>query len=237
MSGYRDIHAHFLYGVDDGAKTKADMEAMLDAAHADGVTALVATPHATPGVYPLDHELVRERLEEAQAYCRSREYPMTLYAGAELMYTPALDRFAQEGRLPTLAGSGDVLLEFAPDVVYEELEAAVGMLERAGYQVILAHIERYGCLYRRKNAYRLKQQHPVRYQMNCSTILNGRGWLKDRQIQKWLAEEIIDFVATDSHDVSKRPTQMRAAHAALCQRCGEAYADRLVGDPQSSVSK
>ena len=37
MKGFTDIHAHFVYGVDDGAQTRQDMEAMLDAAHADKV--------------------------------------------------------------------------------------------------------------------------------------------------------------------------------------------------------
>ena len=52
VSGLAGIHAHFVYGMDDGAKTREDMEAMLDAAYADGITSLVATPHMTPGIKP-----------------------------------------------------------------------------------------------------------------------------------------------------------------------------------------
>ena len=43
MSGFTDYHAHFVYGVDDGARTREEMFAMLDAAAADGVTRLFAT--------------------------------------------------------------------------------------------------------------------------------------------------------------------------------------------------
>ena len=32
MSGFTDYHAHFVYGVDDGAQTRDEMYAMLDAA-------------------------------------------------------------------------------------------------------------------------------------------------------------------------------------------------------------
>ncbi len=32
MSGSMDYHAHFVYGVDDGAQTREEMYAMLDAA-------------------------------------------------------------------------------------------------------------------------------------------------------------------------------------------------------------
>ena len=46
MSGFTDYHAHFVYGVDDGARTREEMFAMLDAAAADGVTRLFATSHS-----------------------------------------------------------------------------------------------------------------------------------------------------------------------------------------------
>ena len=48
MSGFTDYHAHFVYGVDDGAQTREEMYAMLDAAAADGVRHLFATSHSTP---------------------------------------------------------------------------------------------------------------------------------------------------------------------------------------------
>ena len=38
MSGFTDYHAHFVYGVDDGARTREEMFDKLDAAAADGVT-------------------------------------------------------------------------------------------------------------------------------------------------------------------------------------------------------
>lgn len=53
MSGYTDIHTHFVYGVDDGARTKRDMEAMLEAGYTDGITILLVTPHVMPEIAPL----------------------------------------------------------------------------------------------------------------------------------------------------------------------------------------
>ena len=50
MSGFTDYHAHFVYGVDDGAQTREEMYAMLDAAASDGVRHLFATSHSTPGM-------------------------------------------------------------------------------------------------------------------------------------------------------------------------------------------
>ena len=56
MSGFTDYHAHFVYGVDDGARTREEMFAMLDAAAADGVTRLIENSRSGTGMehYPRD---------------------------------------------------------------------------------------------------------------------------------------------------------------------------------------
>ncbi len=229
MSGFTDIHAHFVYGIDDGAQTVQQMEAMLDSAHADGIASLFATPHVTPGVHPFDSELFYRHLDEARQYCRRRGYPLKLYSGAEILYTPVIRRYAIEGRLPTLADSKFILLEFVPDIAFSEVESAADMMDRAGYTTIMAHVERYDCLFQRNNMRKLKEAYDVRCQINCNTLLRGRGFIRDRIIQRWLREGWIDFVATDTHDVQRRPSRMRAAHAVLEERFGKARADQLTG--------
>lgn len=148
MKGFTDIHSHFLYGMDDGARSRVQMEAMLDAAYADGISSLFATPHVTPGIYPLDNALLTQRLNEARRYCRSKGYHMNIYSGAEVLYTPALRNYVVNYRLPTLGDSDYVLMEFVPDIAFKELESALELMERHGYITVLAHIERYACLLR-----------------------------------------------------------------------------------------
>ena len=57
MSGFTDYHAHFVYGVDDGAQTREEMYAMLDAAAADGVRLLYATTTRTQGMDRIPQEV------------------------------------------------------------------------------------------------------------------------------------------------------------------------------------
>lgn len=229
MIGYMDIHSHFVYGVDDGAQTKSEMEAMLDAAYADGIAFLFSTPHVTPGVYPFDEALYRRHLEEARQYCWEKQYYMRLYSGAEVMYTPAIERYAAQRRLPTLGDTHRVLMEFSPEISYQEMEAAARILEEAGYRLVVAHMERYACLARGQNARRLKQEHALSYQVNAGSVIGGRGFLQDRRLRGWLQDELIDFVASDAHDCRRRPYQMRAAYQALREQCPRAYARRVTG--------
>lgn len=97
MRGFTDIHAHFVYGVDDGARTPEDMYRMLDAANADGITCLFATPHATPGIYPFPQDKLAQGLAEARAYCKQMEYEIPCLKVLRSYIHPAMERFAQSG--------------------------------------------------------------------------------------------------------------------------------------------
>ena len=104
MSGFTDYHAHFVYGVDDGARTREEMFAMLDAAAADGVTRLFATSHSTPGMEPFPRDVYQRHLDFARAYCAEKGYDLMLESGSELLYTPAAAYAAAEHSLVTLGG-------------------------------------------------------------------------------------------------------------------------------------
>ena len=225
---FSDIHSHFVYGMDDGAQTMQDMEAMLDAAVADGVGSLIATPHMAPGVQPFNEERFWRHLLEARAYCQIQGYSLQLYGGAEILYTPALEHYMSSHALPTLANSQKVLLEFVPTISFAEITAAVDLLERNGYVPILAHMERYKAL-SGLNIYRLKEQSSVRYQVNCSAVVDEEGLLKDMQLRKWFQDELIDYVASDSHNCRPCKAGMKNAFTILSKRFGAEYAKRLVG--------
>ena len=219
--GFVDIHSHFVYGLDDGARTITEMETMLDAAHADGVVSLFATPHVTPGMKPFDAEKYESHLNQARRYCRDRGYNMQLFSGAEILYTPMLQQYCMEHRLPTLGDSEFVLMEFVPGVKLQELESALTLMKRNGYIPILAHIERYNCLYRGRTAAKLKERYNVRYQVNANTVLSDQGYFRTRKIRSWFENELVDFIASDAHNVQNRRTKLRKAFSTLKKQYGQ----------------
>ena len=226
MSGFTDIHAHFVYGLDDGAKTREDMEALLDAANKNGITCLYATPHVEPGVRAFDEPLFLARAEEARQYCLGMGYPIRIETGAELMYTPAMDARIQDRRLITMGDSDRVLVEFVPDISLRELEYALRLMEESGYRPILAHIERYQCMGAGTPA-RLKKRYPVQFQVNCRSVVRTAGFADRWRLRHWLKRGVIDYIATDMHNCKSRAPAMQKAYKILCQRFGEEYADCL----------
>jgi protein-tyrosine phosphatase len=61
-----DLHCHILPGIDDGPATMEESIAMAESAVADGITHLVATPHAS-SEYHFDFARVRRIRDELQS--------------------------------------------------------------------------------------------------------------------------------------------------------------------------
>ena len=206
------------------------MHAMLNAAYANGITRLVATPHTTPGIEPFAYETYLERLEEAQVYCDRQGWSMKIYQGAEVLYTPMAAQVIASGKIPTLAESQYVLVEFIPDVEFRTIHDASLSFLQNGMIPVLAHVERYRCLmHKAKQALRLKKELTVQYQVNCATVLNGRDSRTNNTLQILFREGLVDHVASDAHNLHSRPCKMREAYEVLQKQVDLEYAQRLVG--------
>lgn len=227
---FTDIHHHILYGLDDGASDREKMQQMLRRAAQDNIGRIIATPHVVPGVKRFDREQYERALQEARAYCRENDLPLELYEGCEILYTSQTCGFLMDGRIPTLAGSDFVLVEFSPDVRYDRMYDALDSLLHSGYLPIVAHVERYACLGQHPaRAEQLKDELPeVCFQVNCATVTGeGRSHAERRFLEKLLDWDLVDALGSDAHGVSRRCVQMSAAWKKLKKEFGSAYADEL----------
>ena len=191
---------------------------MLRAAAADGISAIITTPHVMPGIAPFNLALYREHLAALQSWCREQGQGLRLYPGAEIFYTPMTVQYLNEGRVPTMNGTAYVLVEFDPGERYEQIRKACGELTAHGYIPILAHTERYTALVRHpKAALALREELGLAYQINCGTIIAPKGFWQQRFIKSLLKEGALDMVATDAHNMSTRPVRMKEAIAVLAR--------------------
>ena len=218
-----------LWGLDDGPTTRKQMHALLRQNVENGVRLVYATAHAAPGLRRFDAELYRERLKEANAYCRKRDWPLRILSGCEMYYSPAAVDALLEGRIPTLGGSLYVLIEFSEDVSAARIGKAANSLYRAGYRPILAHAERYRCLVcSPARAMAVRDEFGLLLQINCETVLRPRGFFRRRFVRTLLREQAVDVLASDAHDASRRPVQMRNAYRKIAREYDARYAKRLV---------
>lgn len=227
---FTDIHQHILYGIDDGAATPQKMYEMLEKAAADNIGKIVATPHVTPGVKRFDRDQYDRALRDARAYCSENGLDIELYEGCEILYTSQTPSFLMDGRIPTMADTDYVLVEFSPDVRFERFQEALDSLLGRGFLPIIAHVERYSCLAQHPaRAERIKEALDVCYQVNCSSILNDKksSMARHRFVEKLLDWDLIDALGSDAHSPNLRSVHMREAWQVLKKEFGASYANEL----------
>lgn len=222
-----DIHSHFLYGLDDGARSMDETMKMLLTARRQGIFHIAATPHAVPGRERFPLEQYHERLYRVQEQCDKAGLNIELYDGAEIFYTDDTLRLLDERRIPTLAGTRHVLLEFAPDEDYDHITRAARLLGGAGYMPVLAHVERYSCLRRLRLLEELHDELQVLIQLNAATVLEPRGLFTPRWLDKALRRGLIDLVASDAHSNGVRKFLMGPCHERLTGAYGTQLAREL----------
>ena len=233
---FAEIHSHLLYGLDDGAKTRDETALMLEDAAKNSVDLIVCTPHMFPGVKPFDTELMNKRLEEARNICAEKGLDITLLPGAEVLCSGVLDQYMLEHTLPTLGGTGCILIEFMPDARYNEIEECVKTLfRRHGYTVIIAHAERYICLRGGDRLKKLRQHTGAIIQVNASTLAESKNPLLRFLVCRWIKQGLVDVIASDAHNATFRGCKMKAAYDYISQKLGYETAMELCSITQDRL--
>lgn len=233
-----DIHHHLLYGMDDGPKQSKGMTDMLDAAYEDGVRLIIATPHATPGVVPFDMNYYAKVLAQTNEYCAEKGYDLRICGGAEIMYTAAAMRLVRDKKIPSLAGTRFLLVEWPNHTSVSNVKEAVRNMSNAGYIPVIAHVERLKCFHRHMDElHQLKNCFCVRMQLNAESVLSKGGLFSRNVVPRLLKSQLIDYVASDAHDVQIRKMQIREAYLELCSSYGKEYADALTYENPMEIVK
>ena len=206
-----DIHHHLIYGVDDGAKDFEGTRKMIAQAVENQVHAIITTPHITPGQEFFDFDAYKAHLAETREYIAAENIDLTLYTGSEVLYTPNTAYQLSEGKVPTLAGTRYLLLEFMPDDGFDDILKAGLTVADMGYIPVYAHVERYDCLKKTSQIERLRDDCGALIQINAGTVLRKHSFFRERFFRHLFEDELVDFIATDSHDLPGRDNRMAEA--------------------------
>lgn len=232
-----DIHSHVLPGVDDGAKDMEEAVGMLRIMHDEGITEAILTPHYHRGHMQPDIRTLKRRFEELcdMAAQDDRAGKITLHLGCELYYYPSAADWLDEGKVPTMAGSRYVLLEFGYRMDKRAIYEGVSNVVRAGYIPIIAHVERYeGLAFKPDNVRELVEAGAL-IQINSESV--GFGFGEKSFSAKLFREHLVHFVATDAHNMRDRaPAIMRAARY-VTKHFGGEIAGKIFYDNPASVLK
>jgi len=228
-----DIHHHCLHGVDDGPH---DFEESLDlcrAAADDGIDTIIATPHVLRGSWQNDDpaeimravEMLNDALGGSPRILTGAEY----YFGHD-----TVDRLAS-GTVPFLADSRYVLIEFASNVVPPMVESVIHAMRLREWVPIIAHPERNQVFTEKDELLRRLVHLGARLQITSGSFSGAFGRRAQAAAAEWLTVELVHFVASDSHNLKKRPPTMGSAYRYIAERHGEERAKALTTDNPAAV--
>ena len=201
-----DIHTHVIPCVDDGSPNIETSISMIKHEIDIGVTEIYCTPHHIHQRYEKSVEEIKENFRLLKEAVEKENLPIKLYLGQEICYTHREDILGmlKEGKLLTLNNTNRVLLEFSFHREPEDLLDIIYNFGVNGYEVIIAHVERYEWMtYDKVVALRTEG---AKIQINSNSYLGMEGFKEKWFVKKLLKNNLVDYVASDTH--SFRPSTL-----------------------------
>ena len=193
----RDVHCHILPGVDDGARSLDESLAMLAAAREAGITSIVCTPHCRDPYF--DYDAMWDAYDLLVEHAGG--FPLTM--GFEVNHAKLMDLGMEWADRLHFEGSNEFLLELStkarkPD--FDVYERTIFDLQAKGYQVIIAHPERYRAIQDDLElAWQFKEM-GCKLQASADFIAGGRGADSKKPAIALFKEGLYDYVASDAHN-------------------------------------
>ena len=181
---------------------------MLDMAYADGTRAMCLTPHFSPYLFGDTASASEESFRLLQAYAAEKYPDLYLYLGHELGYYAACMQALDEGVCRPLGNSRYLLVDFPEAVNFFEIKNAMGNLQRTGYHPVLAHTERYRCLFKHIDWIEEFYDRGGVIQLNASSVMGSWGGHCKKQWKKLIKLGLAHVISTDAHNLTSRPPQM-----------------------------
>lgn len=227
-----DIHCHLLAGVDDGPGEEAVSIAMCRLAAQHGTTDLVATPHANQR-FQFSPEVNAEKLRRLQEAVGPAP---RLHRGCDfgLNYDNIEAALADPGRF-AVNGGRYLLVEFSDQVISQGTSEVFNRMRGAGLTPIITHPERNPLLRDHRSRLATWVQRGCLLQITGQSLLGRFGERARNAAIALINAGLVHVVASDGHDLEKRPPVLSDSFAFVVDRWGEAAAQRLFVDNPRAV--
>lgn len=219
-----DIHSHILPMVDDGAQSWEVAVTMVTMAERDGVTHMVATPHANDE-YAYDRESHRALIEELQNKVGSG-VQLILGCDFHFSYDNLEDALRHPNRY-TIGNTRYLLIEFSDFSIPPQISDMLFSLTSKRLIPILTHPERNRLLQRDPKRVSEWVDMGLLVQLTASAF-TGKWGESVRQLAHWYTEnQLVHVIASDAHNANRRNPVLSEAREVVAKTYSEDFADRL----------
>lgn len=219
-----DIHCHILPKVDDGPDSVEESLKILKDMKRQGIKHVIVTPHYRPEMF----EPSMKRVIYSYRHLRDIAYNMgvSMSLGCEYYRNEQIIDHMDNRKRPSMAGSRYVLIEFSMNDLFPTVRNYVYELVTHGYQPIVAHVERYFCCQKMEKIQELKDMGAL-IQVNAGSVLGEEGWKLKKFCLELMKKDLIDFIASDTHNTSDRKLNLKKCASYVTKKMGKQYAERI----------
>ena len=209
-----DIHCPLLPGVDDGPATMEDSVALAERLTMDGVETVVATPHVSPE-YPTGAAAIGAGVTAVRAALSRSGVALAVLPGAEISFL-VLSELDRDRLTELVIGDGDTLLLESPyNAAAPFLEAAIFEVQLLGFRVLLAHPERSPPFQESPERLAALVGRGALCCVNAGSMRGRFGKRPHQTVLELFRRGLVHAVASDAHDLRRRPPGLRDAFVAL----------------------
>lgn len=223
MSGIIDFHSHILPGIDDGSRDAEMTAALLRESAAQGVSAMVATPHFYADSMRIDSFLQRRAAALETTLPIARKFNMRIVPGAEVAFFSGISRADGIERL-TIGDTGLMLLEM-PFRAWsaQDLHEIERLLQR-DIDLVIAHLERFYQFQSDKGIIPALLDMPVLIQINAGCLLERKT---RKQPLRLFKDGQAHLLGSDCHHPERRPPDLEEGRAVIAKKCGAAVLEEI----------
>lgn len=195
-----DIHTHLLPDIDDGVETYNESLEILEELASHGITKLILTPHyLADTIYDSPRSDNLKLLSELQKEATKAGIDIELHLGNEIYIAPEITKLLHAKTISPLADSHYLLIELPISGNFDGYEDIFYNLQTEGYQIILAHPERYLSMQKDFSILERLHNQGILFQCNLGSIIGQYGHRAAKTVKKLAKKNLIFAFGTDTH--------------------------------------
>ena len=225
-----DLHSHILVNIDDGASSLEDAIQLIQDSLNSGVTNILVTPHIHIGTFDNDTTIIRNAFNLLTEELQRLQLDISLAYAAEVRIDPVIMMLAKNKKLPFMGKWLEkdlLLLEFPHGHIPPGSEKLIDWLKKNNIQTMIAHPERNRDVWKFMECLNPFINRGCLFQITAASLVGDFGEKAEQIAWKLIESNHATLVASDMHNLKRRPSKMAEAYKLVCERFDKKIADNL----------
>tara|TARA_Y100001978_G_C23679989_1_gene428468 strand:- start:1149 stop:1901 length:753 start_codon:yes stop_codon:yes gene_type:complete len=196
-----DIHSHLIPGIDDGSPSMEVTIELLKKFISLGYKKVITTPHVMSDYYLNTPEIINQGLENVRKSIEENQLEIKIEAAAEYNLEPSFEDLINDKNILTFGKDNFLLFELSFFSEPQNLNEVIWSMREAGYNPVLAHVERYAYWHNDYDKVEEMVNRGVKLQMNIGSLTGSYGPEIKLFAEKLVDDEVVEFVGSDCHHI------------------------------------